>query len=190
MMIYNSDDMENQAAMQTAARMCAAARTAPKTRGIDNIVTLVLTGEDKDALAEKMIQTGREVTGTDANSFHRDALNVKSAQAVVLLGVKKDHAGLIHCSFCGFENCDECEKAGARCAFNTIDLGIALGSAVSVAADDRVDNRIMFSIGTVARSMRYLDDDSILWEGIPISVSGKNVFFDRPSVKKLAPSNP
>lgn len=184
-MIYQSDNMESQAVMQTAAHMCAAARTAPKTRGLDNITTLVLTGEDKDALAEKMIQNGRNIFGNDENSLFRDAQNVKKAQAVVLIGAKKGYASL-NCSFCGFDTCEKCQEAGARCAFNTIDLGIALGSAVAVAADERADNRIMYSIGKVAMSMGYFDDESTLIIGVPLSVSGKNVFFDRPSIKHIA----
>ena len=53
-MRYDSDEMERQAILATAARMCAAARTAPKAKGVDNILTMVLTGEEKKALAEKM----------------------------------------------------------------------------------------------------------------------------------------
>ena len=119
----------------------------------------------------------REFKGT-SSIFPRDAKNLRSAQAVVLIGVKRDYAGLKFCSFCGFENCDECKEAGGRCAYNMIDLGIALGSAVSIAADDRVDNRIMYSIGKAAAEMGYAGN-SVVWHGIPISISGKNVFFDR-----------
>lgn len=57
-MLYKHDYMEEQAALQTAARMCAAARTAPKAHGKDTICTLVLTGEDKEALALKMEAVG------------------------------------------------------------------------------------------------------------------------------------
>lgn len=38
-MRYERDEMELQAAMQTSARMCAAARTAPKGRGKDTLHT-------------------------------------------------------------------------------------------------------------------------------------------------------
>ena len=55
-MIYQSEQMEKEAILQTAARMCAAARTAPKTRGVDDIYTLVFTEEDKDALEGKMLE--------------------------------------------------------------------------------------------------------------------------------------
>ena len=177
-MKYTEKQMEEKAIMDTASRMCAAARTAPKARGIDSILTLVLTGSEKDALADKMDEIAeREFKGT-TTSIPRDAKNLRSAQAVVLIGVKRYYTGLKFCSYCGFENCEKCEEAGGRCVYNMIDLGIALGSAVSIAADDRVDNRIMFSIGKAAAEMNYADD-SVVWQGIPISISGKNIFFDR-----------
>ena len=59
-----------------------------------------------------------------------------------------------------------------------MDLGIALGSAVATAADLRVDCRILFSAGKAAEEMGYADGD-VLWQGIPISIRGKNPFFDR-----------
>lgn len=178
-MHYTSAQMEERAIMETAAGMCAAARTAPKTRGVDNILTLVLTGQEKDALADKMDAIGLREFGQNTGHFPRDAKNLRAAQAVVLIGVKRAYAGLPYCSFCGFKNCGECKEAGARCAFNTIDLGIALCSAAAVAADERVDNRIMFSIGKAAEEMGYSNEDSVLWHGIPLSIAGKNVFFDR-----------
>ena len=57
-MKYSSEDMEKKAITNTASRMCAAIRTAPKARGIDNVITLVLTGSEKDALADKMDEDG------------------------------------------------------------------------------------------------------------------------------------
>jgi len=178
-MIYTSLQMEEQAILMTANRMCAAARTAPKARGVDNILTLVLTGKEKDVLADKMDEIWMREFDQNIGHFPRDANNLRSSQAVVLIGVKRHYSGLPYCSFCGFENCGECQKSGARCAFNTIDLGIALCSAATVACDDRVDNRMMFSVGKAAEEMNYSTEDTVLWHGIPISISGKNVFFDR-----------
>jgi uncharacterized ferredoxin-like protein len=177
-MIYTDKHMEEEALLGTAARMCAAARTAPKARGLDQVLTLVLTGSDKDALADQMDLAAVREFGDKPNSIARDAANLRASQAVVLIGVRKAFAGLKFCSFCGFANCAACEKAGGRCAFNTIDLGIAIGSAVSVAADERVDNRIMYSIGKVAAEMGYSEPD-VIWHGIPLSIRGKNIFFDR-----------
>ena len=84
-----------------------------------------------------------------------------------------------HCSFCGFENCGKNKQAGGRCVFDGINLGIAIGSAVSVAADHRVDSRVLFSAGKVAEEMNYVEGKDIIWEAIPISAFGKSPFFDR-----------
>ncbi len=178
-MIYHSKQMEESALLATAAAMCAAARTAPKGKGIDTIETLVLTGEEKDALADKMDEIARREFGGDPNCWYfRDASNLRTADAVVLIGVRPSHRKIPFCSFCGFENCDACQNAGGNCFFAGIDLGIAIGSAVAVAADARVDNRIMFSIGKAAAEMGYVEGD-VLWNGIPLSISGKSPFFDR-----------
>ena len=178
-MLYNSSEMEQQAIMEAASLMCAAARTAPKTKGMDNIVTLVLTGEDIQKLSDKMKEISLREFGKPEGHFTRDAMNILQAQAVVLIGVKRNWYGLPFCSLCGFTNCGECKKAGANCAFAPMDLGIALCSAVSIAADLRVDNRILFSAGKAAEEMGYFDGEDIIWQGIPISIAGKNVFFDR-----------
>ena len=71
-------------------------------------------------------------TGNPAVQFFlRDADNVDTAQALVLIGAKPARAGLTVCGFCGFDSCASADASGARCAFNMIDLGIAVGSAVS-----------------------------------------------------------
>lgn len=178
-MLYHSTEMEQKAIMEAASLMCAAARTAPKTKGMDNIVTLVLNGEEIHKLSNKMKEVGLREFGKPEGHFTRDAMNIQQAQAIVLIGVKRVWYGLPYCSMCGFKNCSECKKANANCAFAPMDLGIALSSAVSVAADLRIDNRILFSVGKTAEEMDYLNGADIIWQGIPISISGKNVFFDR-----------
>lgn len=177
-MLYKSDYMEEKAVLQTAAKMCAAARTAPKAHGKDTLHTLVLTGEDKELLAKKMEETGRREMGEHMASWYgRDAANVRAAQAVVLIGADKKQRGVPHCGFCGFQHCGGCKNAGGNCAFAYVDLGIAVSSAVTTAALDLVDSRIMYSIGKAAAEMDYAPN--ALWLGIPLSVSGKNIFFDR-----------
>lgn len=178
-MIYPGKQMEEKALLDTAARMCVAARTAPKTRGIDEVLSLVLTGEDKDRLADQVDEIGRRDFGEEASVWYgRDAQNVRDAGAVVLLGIEKTYRGVAHCSFCGFEDCNACKEAGGHCAFLYTDLGIALSSAVMVAAQDQVDNRIMWSVGKAAAELK-LGKEDIFWIGIPLSVAGKNIFFDR-----------
>ena len=174
-MIYHSNDMEKNAVLNVAFGMCTAARTAPKARGIDNIRTLVLTEQEKDELADAMDKIGQ--ADAERAFFSRDAKNVRAAIAVVLIGVEKKYTGLSGCSLCGFEDCAACAKAGARCAFNTIDMGIAIGSAVSYAADHRVDSRVMFSIGRTY--MLEHPENGVIWHGIPLFATGKNPAFDR-----------
>ncbi len=177
-MLYQSDQMEERAILQTAAMMCAAARTAPKAHGKDTIHTFVLTGEEKENLAERMEQVGiREMGEKMPTWYGRDAANVRAAQAVVLIGADKRQRGVPHCGYCGFGDCGRCKKAGGNCGFAYTDLGIAVSSAVSTAAQLNVDNRIMYSIGKTAEEMELVPD--CIWLGIPISVSGKSIFFDR-----------
>lgn len=177
-MRHESGEMEMQAVMQTAARMCAAARTAPKGHGRDTLHTLVLTGEDKEALARKMEEVGLREMGDEMPTWYgRDAACVRKAQAVVLIGAEKKLRGVPHCGYCGHENCAGCQAAGRNCGWAYVDLGVAVSSAVTIAAADRIDNRIMYSIGKAAVEMDFSSD--VLWLGIPLSVSGKNIFFDR-----------
>lgn len=187
-MKYDSAQMEEQAVLATAARMSAAARTAPKGVGKDSLVTMVLTGDDKDKLADKMVEVGdRELKAPDS-FFHRDAANLKAAQAVLLIGLKNEYLGLPFCSHCGFANCAQCREAGGRCAIKLMDLGIALGSAAAIAADDFVDTRIMFSVGKAASEMDYSQEPNLIWMALPLSVSSKSIFFDR-AIKSIAPKS-
>lgn len=178
-MLYGSNEMEGKALLQVAAEMCAAARTAPKATGKDTIYTMVLTGKEKELLAQKMDEIGeREFADQGVSWYKRDAKNLRIAQAVVLIGAKREVRGVSNCGYCGFGNCAGCKKAGGMCTFVSLDLGIALPSAMCAAADARVDNRVMMSIGKAAEEMKYSEED-IFWHGIPLSITGKNVFFDR-----------
>ena len=58
-----------------------------------------------------------------------------------------------------------------------INLGIAIGSAVHIASINNVDNRVMYSVGVAAKRLYMKDSDIVL--GIPLSIKGKNIFFDR-----------
>jgi len=175
-MTKNSRDAETEGVLHVANLMCVAARTAPKARGIDNIVSIVLTDKEKDSFARKMEEFGKRTER--AAGFARDANCVRQAQAVVLIGTKFDPAGL-DCGFCGFDNCKKCDEARARCAHNSGDLGIAVGSAVSIASNHRVDNRVMYTVGWTSVEGKILGEKVKMVLGIPLSASGKNIFFDR-----------
>jgi uncharacterized ferredoxin-like protein len=60
-----------------------------------------------------------------------------------------------------------------------------MGSAVSVAANHRIDNRIMFSVGKAAMELGYLPKEVRVAFGIPLSTSGKSVFYDREAASVL-----
>ena len=176
-MIHTSSEMEMRAVLDAAARICAAARTAPKAKGEDYIVTLTLTDNDKDALADAMERYGEKM---GAKFFLRDAGNVRSAQAIVLIGAKETQRGLNQmCRYCHKENCADCNQTDSLCAMDAVDVGIALGSAAATAADLRVDSRILFSAGRAAIEEKLMGDDVTLVFGLPISISGKSPFFDR-----------
>ncbi|MGO8930287.1 MAG: DUF2148 domain-containing protein [Limisphaerales bacterium] len=60
-----------------------------------------------------------------------------------------------------------------------MDLGIAAGSAASIAADARVDTRLMFSVGKAILALGLLGRRVKLALGIPVSITRKSPFFDR-----------
>jgi len=175
-MNLKKQEMEEKGILQVLSLMYLATRTAPKARGMDNLVMAAFSGSEKEDLAKKMEEIASR--GYQSRIFLRDAQNVRQAQAVLIIGTKLKDRGL-DCGFCGFDSCTECHKAGARCAYELIDLGIAVGSAVSVAANHRVDNRIMYTVGYAASEYKFLGEEVKVALGIPLSVSGKNIFFDR-----------
>jgi len=175
-MIKKVEEFKLESIERVAEAMCLAAKTAPKARGLDLLEIAVVKGEDIVKLSEKMKEIGER---ENHPTFLRDAENIKQAEVVVLIGTKIKTIGLRYCSFCGWPNCAEAEKAGAICAYNTGDLGIAIGSAVSVAMDHRVDNRIMYTVGKAAVDLKLLGEEVKVAYGIPLSAKGKNPFFDR-----------
>ena len=176
-MIYESTDLERDAVLDAARRMCAAARTAPKAKGIDHIATMVLTGEDKDRVADELARLSEPL---GYKFFLRDAKNVRAAGALVLLGTREGQRGLnAGCRHCHFEDCADCAEKGGVCVYDPMDLGIAIGSAVSVAADCRVDNRVLFSAGRAAMSLNLLGEDVHMVMAVALAAAGKSPFFDR-----------
>ncbi len=170
-----SREAEESAVLTVAQLMCAVARTAPKARGMDDIETRIIR-EEKEKLANKMEEISREY---DVPFFLRDANNVRQSTLVVLIGTRITPHNLSPCGFCGFADCQEMQEKGGVCAFSLNDLGIAVGSAVSIASLHHIDNRIMFSAGYAALKLGLLSPDVRVAFGIPLSCTGKNIFFDR-----------
>ncbi len=169
--------------MEVAEKMMIAARTAPKARGIDNIVAAAVYGDEIRQLSDKMIGIAQANGGLQG--FLRDADNILAAEVIVLIGTRIKPIGLTYCGLCGNADCDAKKQfPGQPCVFNTGDLGIAIGSALSVAMDHRVDNRVMYTVGMAARELNILGADVRTIYGIPLSCSAKNPFFDRIWPKK------
>ena len=179
-MKYEPEQIYMDAVVSTAKRMCAAAQTAPKGHGLDSVVTYILTGDEKEQLACEMERLGTKYMGDEMPTWYgRDANGVRKAAAVVVIGAKHMRRGMSHCGMCGFENCGEMKKAGTNCVFNVTDLGIAIGSAVSIAADHRIDNRVMYSAGKGAILIGCLSKEVKICYGIPLGAESKSIYFDR-----------
>jgi len=178
MPVIREEDIISSSVLNTAYKMVAAARTAPKGKGHDTLEILIVSGEDIALLSKKMKELSIEF---DAGFFNRDADNLDFAEAVVLIGTRIKTLGLNEmCQLCGFKNCREKEKyPDTPCVFNTGDLNLALGSAAAIAAADYIDNRIMFSVGKAALALGLFDKEVRLAFGIPLAAQSKNPFFDR-----------
>jgi uncharacterized ferredoxin-like protein len=169
------DEIKNAVLKDVAEFMCAMGRTAPKTRGRDNLVITILDGPEK----KKIIQKMKQIAKRDSRpSCERDAKSIAASDFIVVFGTKKETLGL-NCGFCGYSNCEKLAKTKGVCAYNSVDLGIALGSAASLAGRFHVDNRLMYSIGKAAIECGVLGKRVIQAIGIPLSATGKNPFFDR-----------
>ena len=172
-MIQNERDIRHEHILNVARQMMTAARTAPKGKGIDIIEVALVTGEDIKILSDKMIAMVEE---HGMKFFLRDADNILSAECIVLIGTREQAQGL-NCGHCGYATC-AARAEGVPCALNSIDVGIAIGSACATAADMRVDTRVMFSAGLAAQQLNWLKDCKMVM-AVPVSASSKNPFFDR-----------
>ncbi|HNY11429.1 MAG TPA: DUF2148 domain-containing protein [Candidatus Wallbacteria bacterium] len=177
MAIIHEEELRSEFLMSASKRILAAARTAPKGCGKDNTVMAVATADDIKKISEKLRELSKKY---EHPGFARDAENILSAGALLLFGTRISPMGLKKCGMCGFENCAaKNEKPDIPCVFNTGDLGIAIGSAVSVAMDMRIDNRIMYTVGQAVLEMGIFDKSVKIVYAVPLSVSAKNPFFDR-----------
>ena len=165
-----------------AQLMAVSAITAPKSQGVNYVQVKIIGGEDLNKIGEAMKAYGQK---SGKGHFDRDGENIANSDALVLIGLKNAAPGSLDCGACGFTRCQdliqkepvEVEFRGPICAYRLIDMGIALGSAVKTASLHNVDSRIMYRVGVAVRDLGLVDWDLVL--GIPLSVSGKNPFFDR-----------
>lgn len=172
-MILNERNARHHYAVEAAKQIMAAARTAPKSKGIDIIEIAAVEGNDIKVLSEKTRELGEQ---NGMKFFFRDAENILSAEVVIIVGTHSAVQNL-NCGHCGYSTCESKPKK-VPCTLNSIDVGIALGSACSAAADLRLDTRVMFSAGLAAQELDWLKGCRSVF-AIPVSASSKNPFFDR-----------
>jgi uncharacterized ferredoxin-like protein len=178
---------EDDTIMTVVSMMALSARTAPKAKGIDSVKTRIIPRSELHSLSARMHEIG---SVENRPSFLRDAGNVSAAGACLVIGVTGREPLGLNCQGCGYGSCEEMAEAvkgrgtrdspfqGPNCIFKVTDLGIAVGSAVRTAAFHTVDNRVMYSVGVAALSLGLLPGCSVAY-GIPVSATGKNIFFDR-----------
>ena len=156
-MIQNEREIRHEYVLQAVRQMMTAARTAPKGKGIDIIEVAMVTDEDIKRLSEELVIMSGE---TGLKFFLRDADNILQAEAIMIAGTRQQKPETV------------------PCAINSVDLGIAVGSACATASDLRLDTRVMFSAGMAAQRLGMLGDCKCVM-AIPVSASSKNPFFDR-----------
>jgi uncharacterized ferredoxin-like protein len=180
--------VEMNALDTVAGLMILAARTAPKARGQDELLYKVLNAKEIKAISRWLAKEGKT---RDLAFFLRDSKNFADSDACVLIGVKGSMPVGISCGGCGYKTCGEYARdyakkkqsdtdyTGPNCAVRMTDLGIAAGSAVKTAQIHNVDNRLMYTGGVAALDLGFFGKECTVAYAIPLSATGKNIFFDR-----------
>ena len=167
--------------------MAASARTAPKAGGKDFIEIVVITEKDDlQRIAEAM--KGYAPQSSNEPFWLRDASNIENSDALVLVGLKEFNVAGYDCGACGHSSCAEFKEhreiletemgyKGPQCALRMMDIGVALASAAKTAGLLNVDSRVQQRVGAAARALGTIQAEVVM--GIPISITGKSIYFDR-----------
>ena len=174
--MINEEDFNEEYVLEVAKSMCVASRTAPKARGRDNLVIKICDKKDILLISKQLEKDYKE---KQQEFLLRDSQNILLATNIVLIATHTVVFGL-DCGYCGFASCKEKEEKApnAPCFFNSNDLGIAVGSACSVASERKVDSRVMFYAGNAAKEIGMVKDCNQCL-AICLSATNKNPFFDR-----------
>jgi uncharacterized ferredoxin-like protein len=172
--------------------MAAAARTAPKAGGKDFLEVVTITEEnDLNNIAKAM----KEYAPNSTNEAYwlRDASNIENSQALLLVGLTKAVTAGYDCGGCGYPKCADFNKSrelkekemgytGPHCVMRMMDIGVALSSAAKTASILNVDNRVQQRVGAAARALGLIKAEVAM--GIPISITGKSIYYDRQTPPK------
>jgi uncharacterized ferredoxin-like protein len=178
--------------IMVAQLMAASARTAPKAGGKD-FLEIVVVADDADL--KKIAQAMKDYAPRSTNEAYwlRDATNIENSQALVLIGLAKANLAGYDCGGCGFPTCKEFEQnrqmqekemgyTGPHCIMRMMDIGVALSSAAKTASLHNVDNRVQQRVAAAARALGYIKAEVAM--GIPVNISGKSIYYDRPTPAK------
>lgn len=185
--------------LRHVAELCAiAATTAPKSGGQLFLkgskpfleVRLVDDRENLGRISDWMRERG---TRRKDPIWLRDAETATKTDQILFIGLANWYPPVYDCGACGFSTCAEFmnaapphrksegaaewEFAGPICQIRCIDLGVAVGSAAKEASSHGVDARCQTRTAAAARHLGIISAD--LAVGLAMSVSHKNVFFDR-----------
>ncbi len=158
-------DALREAVRVAAALMALAAKTAPKAKGVDNLVIMVV--DDRETI-EKIAAKMEELADEYGEFLRRDAHSLRNSDALLVIGAKVVDLGL---------KTPRRYRVDVNTVMALLNLGIAVGSAVKTASILSIDNRIMYSVGLAVQELGLVDADFVL--GIPLSAKGKNIYFDR-----------
>ena len=188
--------MQEALAVKEAAKIIGISiRTAPKSGGFDDIAYRILTDKQKKALVFKFKDVVAGLQKEKSSDFKKalqldwdsDADTIDKSDCLLIVGVKGTKALGLNCGGCGFENCAQFLSAkrprnlsipGPFCIFKILDLGIAISSAAKAAANFNIDSRIMYKAGLAADKLGLMKGYNPIL-GLPLSASGKNIYFDR-----------
>jgi uncharacterized ferredoxin-like protein len=181
-----------QVAEMAVQLMAASARTAPKAGGKDFLEIVIIT---KDEDLKKIATAMKEYAPKSTNEAYwlRDASNIENSQALLLIGLGKPVTAGYDCGGCGYPTCAEFSKnrklsekergyTGPHCVMRMMDIGVALSSAAKTASLHNIDNRVQQRVGAAARALGYIRAEVAL--GIPVSIGGKSIYFDRQAPAK------
>lgn len=153
--------------------------TSPKSKG-DAIETLVLEESEKEMLAEESFQLSDEYND---EAYSDEGEKINESDEILLLGIEEHDSLGIDCKACGYENCENFDKAekkeglfkGPSCSFKLIDLGMSIGHALNTAENHNVDYEISIKSGMAARSLGLMS--SQLCIGILLKVNPDKNYF-------------
>lgn len=171
-MIYSSKDMESRAVLDTAAKICAAARTAPKTRGMDGLVTCVLTGEDKSQLARS--RCGSWPTSWIMRSLTVTQITLTRPTLWCFSEWRRCGAGLTRAVSTVTSKAAPTVQKRTACARGMPSISASPRLRAAAAADARVDSRVMVLRWRSAKTSGLLGEKASLVLGLPLSISGKS----------------